>query len=98
MKAVCLFAGGTGVDPVARSIAARVASELPADNDDIKGFLSLMRDDTRRKAATVAFMHVVGSITVRVDDGLPVADAAWCHFAARISSDLDGIAWPLRTL
>jgi hypothetical protein len=97
-KAVCLFAGGTGVDPVARSIAARVASELPADNDDMKGFLSLMQDDTRRKAATVAFMHVVGSITVRVDDELPVADAAWCHFAARISSDPDGIAWPLRTL
>jgi hypothetical protein len=97
-RAVCLFGGAEGVDPVARSIAARVASELPEHNDDMRGFLFLMRDGANRKTATTAFMHVVGAITVRVDDGLAVPDAVWCYLAARISTDLGGIAWPLRTL
>jgi hypothetical protein len=96
--AVSLFAGGTGVDPVARSIAARIASEQPQHKDDLQGFLSLMQNSASRKEAAVAFAHVVGSVDVRVDDSLPVADAAWCHFAAHISNDLEGIAWPLRTL
>jgi hypothetical protein len=96
--AVCLFAGGTGVDPVARSIAARIASEQPQHEDDLQGFLLLMQNSANRKEAATAFAHVVGSIVVRVDDNLPVADAAWCYFAAHISTDLEGIAWPLRTL
>ena len=95
---VSLFAGGTGVDPVARSIAARIASEQPQHKADLQGFLSLMQNSPSRPEAAVAFAHVVGSIVVRVDDSLPVADAVWCHFAARISTDLGGIAWPLRTL
>jgi hypothetical protein len=97
-NAVYLFAGSVGVDPVARSIAARVASELPQQSDDVNGFLALMQNPVSRKTATVAFIHVVGSVTVRVDDGLPVADAVWCSFAARLSTNLEGIAWPLRTL
>jgi len=96
--AVSLFAGGTGVDPVARSIAARIASEQPRHKDELQGFLSLLQNHASRKAASVAFAHVVGSIVVRVDDGLPVADAGWCHLAARISTDLEGLAWPFRTL
>jgi hypothetical protein len=96
--AVCVFAGGMGVVPVARSIAARIASEQPQHKDDLQGFLALMQDSASRNEAAVAFAHVVGSIVARVDDSLPVADAAWCHFAARISTDLEGIAWPPRTL
>ncbi|WP_063695350.1 ATP-binding protein [Bradyrhizobium embrapense] len=96
--AVSQFAGGTSVDPVARSIAARIASEQPRHKDDLQGFLLLLQNDASRKTASVAFAHVVGSIIVRVDDGLLVVNAAWCHLAARISSDLEGLAWPLRTL
>lgn len=96
--AVSLFAGGTGVDPVARSIAARIASEQPRQKDDLEGFLSLLQNHASRKAASGAFAHVVGSIVVRVDDGLPVVDAAWCHLAARVSTELEGLAWPFRTL
>jgi hypothetical protein len=97
-KAVCLFAGGAGVDPVARSIAARVASELPERNDDMQGFLFLIQSSENREATKIAFSHVVGALTVRVDDSLAVQDAVWCFLAARISVDIEGLAWPLRTL
>jgi uncharacterized protein (DUF934 family) len=97
-KAVCLFAGGAGVDPVARSIAARVASELPEHNYDMRGFLSLLQSSENRETARIAFSHVVGALIVRVDDSLAVQDGVWCYLAARISVDLEGLAWPLRTL
>jgi hypothetical protein len=97
-QAVCLFAGSPKTDPVAQSVAARIAAELPTCNADMRGLVSLFEDSSTRKAAVAALAHVAGAVAVRVDDHLPIDDGAWCYLAAHISNQLDDIAWSLRVL
>jgi len=85
-------------DPVARSVAARIASELPVDPADVAGLVSLLNSGTHRAEAAKAFTHLVGALTVRVEDGLLSNFAPWCQLAADASAQVDRIAWPLRTL
>jgi transposase len=70
--AVVHFAGDSASDPIARSVAARSACELPGAPDDMQGFVALFSGPPARQAlAFRAFSHVVGALTVRLEDGHP---------------------------
>ena len=96
--AVVELTGQSPSDPVARSVAARMASELPVEANDLVGLVAFLNSASHREKAAKAFSHVVGSVTVRVEDGPLSTFAPWCKLAADASAHVDVIAWPLRTL
>ncbi|MBR0840482.1 ATP-binding protein [Bradyrhizobium liaoningense] len=98
-EAILVSVGRSDIDPVARSIAARVASELPTTPDDFSGFVGTLRaSGDKKQLARVALNHIVGSLSVHAEDKLPVAMDAWCPLAGTLGETIDGVAWPLRTL
>jgi hypothetical protein len=98
-NAILVSIGRSDIDPVSRSIAARVASELPASAEDFTGFVETLRaKGDGAKLAKTALDHIVGSLSVHAEDKLPVAMDAWCPLANALGKEIDGIAWPLRTL
>jgi hypothetical protein len=96
--AVIELTGQSPSDPVARSVAARMASELPVEANDLAGLVAFLNSASHREKAAKALSHIVGSVTVRVEDGLLSTFAPWCKLAADASAQVDIIAWPLRTL
>ncbi len=97
--AVVHFAGDSASDPIARSVAARSACELPADAGDIRGFVDLFAaSPARRKLAFRAFSHVVGALAVRLEDNQTVHLSPWCRLVSEASVHVAELAWPLRTL
>jgi hypothetical protein len=96
--AVVELAGHTPSDPVARSGAARMASVLPFDVGDADGLVTLLKSDPAKSEVTKAFEHVVGALTVGIEDKVLTNFAAWCRLAAGLSTHVDRVAWPLRTL
>ncbi len=97
--AVAQFAGDSASDPIARSVAARSACELPATSNDMRGFLDLLAASGPTQALTFrAFSHIVGAFTVRIDDNQPVDWTPWCHLAGEASRYVAELVWPLRTL
>lgn len=97
-NAVVALSGHSPSDPVARSVAARMASVLPVQANDAAGLVALLKSSTHRIHATKAFEHIVGALTVGIEDNVLTNFAPWCKFAADGSAHVDLIAWPLRTL
>ncbi|MGA1835187.1 ATP-binding protein [Rhizobium wenxiniae] len=97
-RAVIEFAGDSGADTIARSVAARTACELPATTADIDGFATALRTHTNQDKAAKAFSHVVGALTVRMEDGKAILTAPWCALAAATSEHVSRAPWALRTL
>ena len=96
--AVVELTGTRPSDPVARSVAARMASDLPVEATDLVGLVSFLNCGSHRDKTAQAFAHVVGAVTVRIEEGILSAFAPWCKLAADVSAHVDVIAWPLRTL
>jgi hypothetical protein len=98
-RAVVHFAGDSGSDPIARSVAARTACELPATRNDMRGLVTLFSAPQAEQAfAFRAFSHVVGALTVRIEDGQAAQLTPWCYLASEASAHLTTLGWPLRTL
>ena len=98
-EAAAFFAGDADSDPVARSVAARLASDLPEVADDMTHLIQLMHGDgPDGERAKKAFSHIVGSLTVRLEDNVEIHPEPWCHLAAGTADLIEQIAWPLRTL
>jgi hypothetical protein len=98
-RVILICVGRPDMDPVARSIAARVACELPSYRQDVQGLLNPLRGRFEEAAqAKTALTHIVGSLTVRADDKAPIALEPWCYLAAELGQVVAQIAWPLRTL
>ena len=97
--ALLVCVGRSETDPVARSIAARVACEMPSAPDDVTGLLKFfLKEDDDRERAKVTVTHVVGSLSVRADDGYEIGLEAWSYLAAELGQYVEFTAWPLRTL
>jgi hypothetical protein len=96
--AVVELTGQSPSDPVARSVAARMASDLPIEASDLIGLAAFLNSASHRDKTAKAFAHIVGSVTVRVEDGTLSTFVPWCKLAADASAHVDIIAWPLRTL
>ncbi|MGV7219338.1 AAA family ATPase [Bradyrhizobium sp. UFLA05-112] len=98
-QAVAHFAGDHTSDPVARSVAARAACELPDLADDMRGFVALLSGaPATQQLAFQAFSHIVGALSVRIEDGQALQLGPWCFLASATSNHISDIAWPLRTL
>ena len=98
-NAVVEFSGNAECDPVARSVAARTAAELPSLRGDFDGLVeSLGSASANLKHAVAAISHIVGALSVRIEDNQPLALEPWCHFAADISRQISDVVWSLRTL
>lgn len=97
-KAVADLAGDAAADPITRSVAARVACDLPSDVNDTVGFVRLMEQSSESKRAFGAFRHIVGALSVRLEDGVGVPPEPWCSIAGSAVPFVTEIAWPLRTL
>jgi hypothetical protein len=97
-KAVADLAGDAAADPIARSVAARVGCDLPSEADDTVGFVWLMAQQSESESAFGAFRHIVGALSVRLEDEVGVPPAPWCSIAESAAPFVSEIAWPLRTL
>ncbi len=96
--AIIDLAGDPAADPIARSVAARVGCDLPYEADDTAGFIRLMGHQSKSGRAFGAFRHVVGALSVRLEDEAGVSPAPWCSLASTAVPFITEIAWPLRTL
>jgi hypothetical protein len=97
-SAVVTIAGAIQSDPIARSVAARVASEFPTAANDIRGLSEALRGpEDRRRTAVAAFSHIVGALAIRLEDQAEYTPEPWCYLAAEVYFGADTI-WPLRTL
>ena len=97
--AVARIAGDSSADPIARSVAARSACELPATSQDTAEFAALFSaTGETQQVAFRAFSHIVGALVVRLEDKEPVTFAPWCQLAFDASGNLPDLIWPLRSL
>jgi hypothetical protein len=94
--AVSNLLGAPSCDPVIRSVAARMAAELPVTAGDIDAFATLIKGGSA--AAIAALPHVAGATAVRLEDvpGSPLEP--WVHLALALSAHPDPIASVLRMM
>ena len=86
--AVATICGEQACDPVARSVAARVASELPRRQGDTLALLdgpSVQADDRHRRLKTLR--HVTGALVVQLGSQQHIPVDAWCELADCASDD-----------
>ena len=76
--------GDKSVDPIARSIAARSCCELPRTDEDVT---ALIGGILAKPAAAAALNHIVGSLSIRLEDHpSSVSLAPWSRVAAEAST------------
>ena len=97
--AVIEFAGNADCDPVARSVAARTAGELPAQRGDFGSLVAALGlAGEKQTRAVTAISSIVGALSVRIEDKQPLSLDAWCELAAGLSQHVNQAVWSLRTL
>lgn len=98
-RAILICVGRSDMDPVVRSIAARVACALPENRKDVCGLLiSLGGTAEEREQSKIALTHVIGSLAVHAEDAADIALEPWSYFAAELGGIVERVAWPLRTM
>jgi hypothetical protein len=98
-RAILVCVGRPDIDSVVRSIAARVACELPANREDVKGLLVPIRGTVEEAAqAKTALTHIIGSLSVRAEDKATIPLEPWSYFAGELGRVVEQVSWPLRTL
>ena len=91
--------GDPACDPIARSVAARTAAELPCVSGDAVALLAgLLAQDEPKTLLATALSHVVGALVVRFEDKQPVSLDPWCELAEKVSERVEDTVWSLRTL
>lgn len=97
-RAVICLAGDTDSDPVARSVAARIASELPKNPSDLGGILQAFGQPAVRDQAFAALPHIVGALTVRLEDDADAEIDPWPTLTTGASEHIERLVWSVRTL
>lgn len=82
--AVSNLLGAPSCDPVIRSIAARMAAELPVARGDVDAFAAMINSSSA--AAIAALPHVAGAMAVRLEDEPSVPLAPWVHLELALSA------------
>ena len=91
--------GDPACDPIARSVAARTAAELPRVPGEAIGLLGgLLAQDESKTLLATSLSNVVGALVVRFEDKQRVSLDPWCELAERASERVEDALWPLRTL
>lgn len=83
-------------DPIIRSIAARMAAELPVESADVDAFAAKINGGSPN--AVAAFPHVVGAMAVRLEDEPSLPLAPWVHLELALSTRPQPIIGVLRMM
>lgn len=83
-------------DPVIRSVAARMAAELPVVFADIDAFATKING--RSAAEIAALPRVMGAMAVRLEDEPSVPLAPWVHLVLTLSAQPEPVAGVLRMM
>ncbi len=88
--------GAEDCDPVIRSMAARMAAELPETSKDIAAFASRTAKGEVRDLA--ALSHIAGAVAVRLEDASSSPTAPWVDLALELAENPQPVAAILRML
>lgn len=94
--AVIHLLGAKDCDPVIRSVAARMAAELPSAAEDILLFAQAIA--ARAEEAVTALSHVARAVVVRLEDTPGAPLAPWVNLELVLSRDPAAISGVLRML
>ena len=97
-KAAVAFAGDSSADPIARSVASRMACELPRLATDVTGITKVFDNSAERDTGFKAFAQFVAALHVHAGEKAPVYTEAWCALAAASVGHIEKLAWSLRSL
>lgn len=95
---VVLTCAATDVDPVLRSVSARIAAELPTTEADAAPLLTFLQSSETADQAVNAIRHIVGSLTAAAEDGQRIGVVPWSYLAAELRGAVGRVAWPLQAL
>ncbi|MBQ1500389.1 MAG: ATP-binding protein [Sphingomonas sp.] len=84
--------GDSAADPIARSVIARQAAELPVERSDTDALVEAMRRDDMRHAAVRVLRNLLGALSVRAEDGATVVLPPWVNVAAALPA-LIAMGW-----
>lgn len=79
-----VLADDAGSDPIARSVVARHSAELPAVSEDTSALVTALQSQTDRGAALRVLQSILGALSVRNGDRIPIAVAPWLTVASVI--------------
>jgi len=96
--AVAELVGNPSIDPIVRSVTARNASELPREAGDFDGLVKGLASQAIKPKATVALAHIIGALSVRIEDNQAVNFEPWPALAEGMSEHVADVAWTLRSL
>ena len=97
--AIVKISGDPECDPIARSVAARLASELPSVNGEAIGLLAGLTEHGRKKdQVKTAISHVIGALIVRLDDKKELSLDPWFELVEHSSNYIDETVWALKAL
>ncbi len=85
-------AGDSAADPIARSVIARQAAELPAARGDTQGLIDALFGAATRDAGLRVLRNLLGALSVRHQDGAPISAAPWITVAIALP-DLIATGW-----
>lgn len=74
-------AGDSAADPIARSVIARQAAELPVVRADTAALVDAMKVPATREAAVRVVRNLLGALSVRAEDGAAIVVAPWLTLA-----------------
>lgn len=94
--AVSQLLGAADCDPVIRSVAARMAAELPVTAADVEVFAAEINGGN--VAGRAALPHVAGAVAVRLEDDPATALAPWVNLELQLSARPAAVASVLRML
>lgn len=74
-------AGDSAADPIARSVIARQAAELPIARCDTQRLVDALSGASTRDAGLRVLRNLLGALSVRHEDGAPINAAPWITVA-----------------
>lgn len=95
-QAILTLLGDDTQDTVIRSIASRVASELPSTERDIRVLAASAADGLG--TAITSLSHIVGALAVRLEDGGSISVAPWASAVETLARKPGAAMWSLRVL
>lgn len=83
-------------DPIIRGVASRAIAQLLTNADDGECLAAMI--EMRQEPATQALHHIVGALTVRLEDEAIIPIEGWARLSSLLAPSVAQIEWPLRVL
>jgi hypothetical protein len=95
-QAIVRLLADENADPVIRSLASRIAVELPFHDEDAIQLSKYI--DMGNESALTALSHIIGALAVRFEDDKSLSINPWVRLAEMLAQHVSQIAWQLRLL